>query len=515
MTLERIIERMLDHRQDLRREKVLELIEKKKVEAQGLLSNEGAARLVAQDLLIKIDGRSFSEVKIIDLVTNLNDVTITARVIAQWPIREFKKQDGTLGKLLRLVLADKTGTIRCALWNSRAEQLGTVGELQGRIVRIAHGYTREGLLGAPELNGGDRCEITIMASDSEEDYADVSKFFRGLRDIKLDDGEVNVVGVVDLPPKITTFRRDEQEGSVLRTAIKDEVGAVNVVAWNEKVESLVNLKKGDILQIIGGRVKASLSGSVEVHLGNGSAVSVLKEKPPFLKVKPVRYCKTSDLKPSRDLTLLVRTLNLGKVREFAKADGGMNRYGSLLVGDEKGLVRLFLWDDKAKLMNMVRVGTILLVEGAQAKEKRGEVFVVVDNSGSLTLDPQLDDAKTLGYPKQVTLSQVDNFSRPIVIKGTISEDVVLKNVQITSGENIEVATLVLTDGSARARVSLWRELAQKVSNFKAGMEIKIIGVQPRSSLSGEVVMTSNDLTLLEVVGRDRSLSDDRLISHYI
>ncbi len=515
MNLESIIKRMLEHRKDLRREKLLELIEKKKVEAQGLLSDEGAARLVAQDLLIKLNGRSFSEVKIADLVTNLNDVTLTSRVIAQWPLQEFQKKDGTLGKLLRVVLADKTGTIKCALWNSRAEQIATVGELQGRIVRIAHGYTREGLLGAPELNGGDRCDITIMPSDSEEDYPDVSGFFRGLHDIKLGDGDINVVGVVDLPPKITTFRRNEQEGSVLRTVLKDEAGTINVVAWNDQVQSLVKLKKGDILQIVSGRVKAGLSGSPEVHLRNGSVVNVLKEKPPFLKVKPVRYCKTSDLKPNRDLSLLVRVLNLGKVREFAKTDGGMSRYGSLLVGDETGLVRLFLWDDKTKLISMVRMGTILLVEGGQAKEKGGEIFVAVGNSGSLTIDPQLDDARTLSYPKQVALGQADNFSRPIIIKGTISQDVELRNVQIASGENIEVATLILSDGSGRARVSLWRELAQKASNLKTGMEIKIIGVQPRSSLSGEVIMTSNDLTLLEIVDRDhRSLGDDGLISHY-
>ncbi|MBS7628881.1 replication factor A, partial [Candidatus Bathyarchaeota archaeon] len=57
-----------------------------------------------------------SGVKIGDLVSGLNDVTLTGVVIGQWPIREFRKQNGTIGKLLKLILGDDTGTIRCVLW---------------------------------------------------------------------------------------------------------------------------------------------------------------------------------------------------------------------------------------------------------------------------------------------------------------------------------------------------------------------------------------------------------------
>jgi replication factor A1 len=516
MNLDSIIEKILEHRQDLKRQNLLDLIEKKKGEAQGLLSDEGAARLVAQDLLIKIDGRDFGEVKIADVVADLNDVTLTGRVIVQWPLREFRRQDGTPGKLLKLVLADKTGTIRCALWNTKAEQVATVGELQGRLVRVTHGYTREGLLGEPEVNGGDRCGVTILPSDSQEDDVNVSRFFKALHDVKLGDREVNVIGVIDMPFKVSTFQRNEQEGSVLRTAIADETGTINVVAWDDKVQSLAKLKRGDIIQITSGRVKPGFSASPEVHLTNGSVVSVLKEKPPYLKVKPVRYCKISGLQLGRVLTLVIRVLNVGELREFTKGERGMNNYGSLLVADDTGLVRLLLWDDKAKLMNMIHVGTILLVEGGQAKERNGEIFVAVGSSGGLTVDPQLHDAKVVGYPKRAKIGEVHDFSRPIIVEGTVSGDVELKNVQIASGEEVRVATLIMTDGSGKARVSLWRELAEKASNLKMGMQIKIIGVQPKSNFSGEVTMTSNRLTLLEVVDRDyRSGGNDALISYYI
>jgi len=518
MDLESIIRKILEQRKDLTRKEVLDLIEVKKKEAHDLLSDEGAARLVAQDLLVKIEGRTFGEIKIVNLVTSLNDVTLTGRVVAQWPLQEFQKQDGTSGKLVRLIIADKTGTLRCALWNSKAEQTAAAGDLQGRIVRIAHGYTRESWLGTPELNGGDRCEITILPPDSKnQDYPDISEFFKEIRNVKLTDKEVSVVGVVDSPPRISTFTKGEEEGTVLRATIADGTGTINVVAWNDKVQDLTNLEKGNILRIINGRVKADLAGTPEVHLGSGSVASILRERPPYLKVASSGRRQISSLKPqSKGLAMLVRVLKVGEVREFTRTDGGMSRYGTLLVGDETGLIRLFLWDDQVKPMSTIREGDILLVEDAQAREKGGEVFVSVSNSGRLTFNPELSDADAPKHPSQVMLGDLNDFSRPVIVEGVLVADADLRSVQIGSGESIEVATVILNDGTGRARLSLWRELAEKAGNLKAGMKIKVTGIQPRSKFSDEVVMSSSSLTELKVTGdRNQRPDEGKLISDYI
>ncbi|MEM3595413.1 MAG: hypothetical protein QXL25_02345, partial [Candidatus Bathyarchaeia archaeon] len=54
INFEEIIKRILSQRHELKRDELLRLIDDKKKEAQGLLSDEGAARLVAQDLLVRI-----------------------------------------------------------------------------------------------------------------------------------------------------------------------------------------------------------------------------------------------------------------------------------------------------------------------------------------------------------------------------------------------------------------------------------------------------------------------------
>jgi len=516
MNLKDITKKILEQRQDLTHNELQRLIEKKKAEAQGLLSDEGAARLVAQDLAVKIDGRAFNEIKIANLVSNLSDVTLRGRVLALWPLQEFRRQDGTVGKLVRLILADKTGTIRCLLWNGKAEQL-TGESLQGKIVRLAHGYTRVGRLGEVELNCGERSEITVLPPDQyNQEYPDLTSFFTQLSDIKLSNGEVNVVGLVDSPPKITAFTRDQREGSVLRTTITDQGGAVGMVAWNDKAQQLSELKKGDILQIIGGRVKADPSGCPEVHVGGGGIVSILREKPPHLKLSLQKHCPVSSIRPNeKGLALLVKVISVGGVREFVRPSGQTSRYKPLLVGDNTGLVRLFLWDEKIELANALREGDILMVEDGQTREKAGEVFVSVASSGNLNINPQAVDSVP-GYPSKVFVAQLKDLSRPVIIEGLLIGDAELRTVQVGSGENIKVATLVLDDGTSRVRLSLWRELAERTSGLRAGTKVRFVGIQPQLGIQGELTMSSNNLTIIKILSDDSQVSDESgLISHYI
>ena len=112
MEFKNIIEKILAQKEDLNENEVIALVEEKKNDFQGLLSDEGAALLVAQDLDVEIEQQeSLEELHINDLIPNLNDVTITGRVVDIWPIKEFTKRDGNIGKLTRLVLTDKTSNI--------------------------------------------------------------------------------------------------------------------------------------------------------------------------------------------------------------------------------------------------------------------------------------------------------------------------------------------------------------------------------------------------------------------
>jgi replication factor A1 len=514
MQFENIIAKITTQRKDLTKKEIVDLIDSKKKEAQGLLSDEGAARIVAQELFVKVNGKSFNQIKIKDLVTNLNDITLSARIISLWQIKEFNKSNGNVGKILRILLADKTGIIKCVLWNGKAEQLASEGDILGKIIRLSHAYTREDLTGAPEINCGDRCEITILPSDfGGNEFPKLSNFFKKLSDLKINDTEVNIIATVNSKPEIINFKQDE-EGSVLRSSITDGTIAMNLASWNDKVELLSGINTGDILQIMRAQIKEDPTKKPEVHIGKGSNVIILKNKPSKTNTK-LNFSKIIDLKSGKNPATIVRVINNGRIREFTRNDGSTSKYGSLLVGDNTGLIRLFLWDEKTNIMNKINQDDILLVENCQIKEKSSEIFISVNKSSIIKLNPKINDIKPPGYPERISINDLSNLSRPVIIEGIVEESF-LNDIKLSNGENVKVANIILNDDNSRVNLSFWRTLANEATYLKSGMRIRVIGVQPKKKTTDQISMASSDLTSFIVIENDPSQPDKSgLISHYL
>jgi len=485
----------------LTRERLLALIEDKKKQAGNLLSDEGATRLVAQDLLVEIEAKRMAEIGIIDLVTGLNDVTITGRVMVVWPAQEFRKSDGSTGKILRFLLADGTGKIHCAAWNAKAERLEREGLMQGKIVKIAHGYTREGLAGSVELHCGDRSDIIISpAGVKDADYPRFEEFFVNIAGITLDKKEVNVIGVVKSEPKLFTFQRQDGEGYVLRTRIADRTGNIAVVIWNEKVGEIRDLKRDDVLQVINGRVKKDLSGFPEIHVDKRSKVEIFKESPSYLQAPASRFTKIAALKPtSRGIDLLVRVVRVGEQRELRRTTGETTHVGRLLVNDDTGLTRISLWDEHAKLLEHVKEGDILLIEEASTRERAGAISINVGKTASVTVNPQIEDAEKPAPPKATRIKDLPRASGMVIVEGTLTETPVLREVLSEGGEKIEVASSRIRDETGEARVSFWRALARQAVEIQSKMRVRLVGIRFRVGMNGEVELSSDPLTRLEIM----------------
>jgi replication factor A1 len=515
MQLENIIDKIITQRKDITKKEIVDRIESKKKEAQGLLSDEGAARIIAQELFVKVNGKSFNQIKVKDLVTNLNDITLSARIISIWPIKEFNKSNGNIGKILRILLADSTGIIRCVLWNGKAEQLASEGDILGKIIRLSHAYTREDLTGAPEINCGDKCEITILPSEfGDNEFPELSTFFKNLNDLKINDTEVNIIATVNSKPEIINFKQDEEEGNVLRSSITNGTITMNLVSWNDKVDLLRGINPGDTLQIMRAQIREDPIKKPEIHIGKGSTVNILKNKTSKTNTK-YNFSRIIELKSGTNPVILVRVINSGKIREFTRRDGSTSKYGSLLVGDNTGLIRLFLWDEKTDIMNKINQDDILLVENSQIKEKTGEIFISVSKPGVIKLNPEIPNIKPPSYPERISINDLNNLSRPIIIEGIVEESF-FNDIHLSNGETVKVANVILNDDNSRANLSFWRTLANEAISLKSGMKIRVIGVQPKTKTSDQVSMSSNDLTSFIVIANN-SIQPKKsgLISHYL
>lgn len=162
-SLEEIVNRILSSRSDLNRKEVMKIIEGKKKAARDFLTDETAARIAASEFGVKIVKKPFRlKIKIQDLVSGLNDVTITGQIDVVYPPKTFRRRDWTEGRLANLVVSDESGSLRVVLWDNKVE-LVEKGNLQrDQRIRISHGYVREGWNGKPELHLGDRSSIKVI-----------------------------------------------------------------------------------------------------------------------------------------------------------------------------------------------------------------------------------------------------------------------------------------------------------------------------------------------------------------
>ncbi|MDD1671713.1 MAG: nucleic acid-binding protein [Methanomicrobiales archaeon] len=118
------------------REEFDERVEKKIEEAGGLLDDHTAAMLVVQEL-----GRS--HVKVAQISKRASVCSFFGKVLGSEPPREFRRSDGTMGMVARLVLGDETGQIPGVLWDDRA--IGAADIENGDVLEVIGKPARAGV----------------------------------------------------------------------------------------------------------------------------------------------------------------------------------------------------------------------------------------------------------------------------------------------------------------------------------------------------------------------------------
>jgi DNA polymerase III alpha subunit len=160
------------------------------------------------------------------------------------------------------------------LWNEKAE-IVEKGELKaGQAVMLLHGYTRQDRYGKTELHLGTKSLIEVQPPEKSE-IPPIEKFTAKISSLNFNSGNVHLAGNVKAVFGKNCFARvGDNDGVVMRLALRDDSGEVTVVVWNEKVEELEKLlRESTRLLLVNARVKEIKNGSVEVHVDSNTFVS--------------------------------------------------------------------------------------------------------------------------------------------------------------------------------------------------------------------------------------------------
>jgi replication factor A1 len=139
MPYESIVEKIA-HKSGLEKGEIEARIKKKLDQLSGLVSREGAAHIVANELGIRLFEQFTGKLKIKDILPGMRSVEVVGRLRELQEPRAFSTQNRT-GKIASFLLGDETGSIRVVLWNEQAEKVN--GLKHDTTVKIVGGYVRE------------------------------------------------------------------------------------------------------------------------------------------------------------------------------------------------------------------------------------------------------------------------------------------------------------------------------------------------------------------------------------
>ena len=137
-------------------------LEKKIIEKQEELDNivsfEGAAYLIADELNVSLLKKEENFVKIKEITKTMPSFITWGKIIQMFDINEFENERGK-GKVHNLIVSDETGTIALSLWN---EVVDNNSDLKvGDVVKIQNPSLRENNFGNLEIRCFNKDNISI------------------------------------------------------------------------------------------------------------------------------------------------------------------------------------------------------------------------------------------------------------------------------------------------------------------------------------------------------------------
>ncbi|HLC92993.1 MAG TPA: hypothetical protein VJH23_04770 [archaeon] len=251
-------------------EEVQKLIDDKKEKFSGLLTEEGAAFMIAKELGVQTEGAIREETRIISLKEGMNNIDIVARVKRAFPSKSYEK-NGKSGELQNIILIDGTGEIRATLWNKDIKKFSELGGEKISAIKLAN-CSVSSYNGVLQLNLNYNSEISaaqgIAIPEPEKKLTPISELEHGMN-------EVNVEAMIKTIFPAKDWENDRGKGKVMNFIIAKGMEEMRATAWNEACEKIEEIGEDEKVRIEGAYVKEN-HGNIELHLGRGASIRKLE-----------------------------------------------------------------------------------------------------------------------------------------------------------------------------------------------------------------------------------------------
>lgn len=434
----------------------------------------------------------------------IRDVTVYGVVSKIYDTITFMRDDASTGQVRSLEIEDNTGKIRVTLWNDDTR----IELKKGDIIKITGGNIEFDDFSGTDyrINTNWNTVITVnppLEKETKDMLNECGKYLKpvqigDLNTVEDEGEEVDILGRVINLYEPNQFQRDDGSTGIVRSAIiADDSGVVRTSFWDEKAES--SLEIGKAVKIENARTRM---GTYDIELSVGKTARLINPSEDELKKIPslsdieksIYQNKTiEELKEGdHDVRLIGRVVAIDEPNEFVRSDGKPGLVRSVEIGDQTGVVRASLWDEKAN--KPLKEGDVIKIESPRVVLRNDHVEISVGRNTPLTNAneeesskiPSIKEIQDKRYPKK-KIDEIEENDRNIKVSGKVIEaygNKILyemcpncnKRVNLTEngyicevcGEEIEqpnylmIIPLVIEDETGTMRATFFRKSAEEL-----------------------------------------------------
>lgn len=254
------------------------LVTDKVNELSGLVSEEGAIYIVANELGIKLDSekpkREANLVKIEEVTEPKTPVSCVCKVLKKYDKVTFSTKNKEEGSVQSLLVGDETGITRIVFWNDKVEELEKVNEKD--IIKVINAFTRENQnTERIEIHYGQYSDLEVNPEGYSVEVKEmppielvekkVSELEEGTRNVKL----TGLITDFDIPRYYLacphTFKKVFQdEGKylspshgevdpikvpIINCVVDDGTGSIQLVGFRDRAEELTGSQTDDLIKL--------------------------------------------------------------------------------------------------------------------------------------------------------------------------------------------------------------------------------------------------------------------------
>ena len=466
---EALLAEVLRNKPQLKRESLLDLIrEKKSSVGGGYLTDQGALFLIAGEFGIPLRNTASSDLTLNDLYIGANEITIVARILALYPIAQYKRKDGSTGRYRRINLFDDTNVTKLMIWDEALQAIEPLGLNVDVPVRVVSGYVRQGLDGRPNLNLGKRGRIEIVEdADLLRQLTPLSKLEKDVGAVEGSRNIVAVHGKLSSDIKKSSFvRNDGSQGSLTQFRLSDQAGGkeLRIVIWDDA--ELPDIKLGQVVRVTNVRVKQQNNGENELHGDSGSRIETIN-------------------------------VDGGRVFFVSRVERANDGFQLQVINSKKEMLRVTVEGSAAKGIGELKVGNIVEifpdreVDGGIICIKADSIRVVSEKPSNLPTDESL-------FTK---VEKVGDYESGIAIDVIALSKGVVQDVHLKDGTTARKGELTVGDDTGEVKVVAWRGVADKLVEIEPGDRVRFLGLRRQVTKMGVQLLEFTSASAIERTSR--------------